>query len=114
MAFPKSSLGRLAAMLIIGFSVKKMYDFTASDVAEVPVEDAFANMTPARRFIEETIRSSPITVFSKSYCPHSQRAKSILSKYTSDYRAIEVGCRRMPLFNVVMLALLLAPTVAFQ
>ena len=31
--------------------------------------------------IENLIRMNPVMVFSKSYCPYSQRAKNILSKY---------------------------------
>jgi glutaredoxin len=33
---------------------------------------------PKKKYIQETIARSSVLVYSKSYCPHSQRAKKIL------------------------------------
>lgn len=38
------------------------------------------NMEAAKKFVEETIKSKPVVVFSKTYCPFCVKAKNLLKE----------------------------------
>ena len=47
----------------------------------------FSNATSE---VQKNIDENPVMVFSKSYCPHCNKAKSILNDWNIDYKAIEL------------------------
>lgn len=52
--------------------------------------------TDVRQFVDSTIQSKKIVIFSKSYCPYCRRAKEALGKYPIDksqYQVVELEDR---------------------
>ncbi|KAI8081617.1 uncharacterized protein BX664DRAFT_340830 [Halteromyces radiatus] len=50
---------------------------------------------PVKTRVEALIRSHPLVVFSKTYCPYSKKAKAILNSFTykTPYQIVEVDLR---------------------
>lgn len=44
-------------------------------------------------WLQKHRRESPLTVFSKSYCPYSKRAKALLTQMGADFEVYEVDQR---------------------
>eukprot|EP01126_Amoeba_proteus_P032395 TRINITY_DN3159_c0_g1_i2.p1 TRINITY_DN3159_c0_g1~~TRINITY_DN3159_c0_g1_i2.p1 ORF type:complete len:149 (-),score=8.52 TRINITY_DN3159_c0_g1_i2:12-458(-) len=49
--------------------------------------------TEYRQFIEDTVKSHPVVIFSKSYCPYCRRAKSTIESTGNSYYAVELDLR---------------------
>lgn len=47
----------------------------------------------AQKFVDDTIAGSKVVVFSKSNCPHSAKAKQILTKANAPFTVIELDER---------------------
>ena len=47
-------------------------------------------MANAKEFIDENIKSYPVVVFSKSYCPYCKMAKEALSGQGIEYHVVEI------------------------
>eukprot|EP01126_Amoeba_proteus_P032396 TRINITY_DN3159_c0_g1_i4.p1 TRINITY_DN3159_c0_g1~~TRINITY_DN3159_c0_g1_i4.p1 ORF type:complete len:149 (-),score=13.01 TRINITY_DN3159_c0_g1_i4:163-609(-) len=46
-----------------------------------------------RQFIEDTVKSHSVVIFSKSYCPYCRRAKSTIESTGNSYYAVELDLR---------------------
>lgn len=68
--------------------IKKLKALDHGDTADVQLYLEHPN-----QWEEKHLHMSPITVFSKSYCPYSAGAKALLQRFNAHFRAYEVDLR---------------------
>lgn len=58
-------------------------------------------MEAAQKFVDETIGSKPVVVFSKSYCPYCVKAKKLLNDLVPDDKMLVIELENRPDCNSV-------------